>query len=144
MCFLLDPCAIDDDNTLVYTADDIRLCTINKTAAVKLLHKALHYHRHEEFHYIHLHDYQRSTVAMHAGLKPFDRIIEYNGVNVEDDSVVNLKQRINSTNKPWIQLLVCNPATYTHYKMNREHLHSNLDTVQFYKPVRNPAGKQLK
>ncbi|CAF1133487.1 unnamed protein product [Adineta ricciae] len=134
-----DPYAINEDNTLVYTADDIRLCTINKTAAAEFLHKALHYHRHEEFHYIRLHDHQRSTVAVHAGLKPFDRVIEYNGVNVEDDSVQSLRQKINSTNKPWIQLLLCSPATYVHYKTNHKHLHSNLDTVQLYKPVRNTA-----
>ncbi len=42
-----------------------------------------------------------------------------------------------------IQLLVCSPATYLHYKTNNKPLHSNLDTVQLMKPVRNDLGKGI-
>jgi C-terminal processing protease CtpA/Prc len=91
-----------------------------------------------------LNDDYESTLAFRAGVKSFDRVIEYNGINIEDDSAENLKKKIEDVGDQLFQLLVCSPATYAHYKKNNKHLHSNLDTVRRLKPIRDIASKYAK
>jgi hypothetical protein len=87
-------------------------------------------------------DESNSTLALCAGIKLFDRIIECNGVNIEGDSEEDLSIRIDKLNVLTIQLLVCNPATYNYYKSKNKHIHSNLPTVKYMKPVNDKnAGK---
>jgi C-terminal processing protease CtpA/Prc len=137
----IDPLAIDENTPLTYTIDDIRLCTIQRVIPGEVLGICLHYHRHERFHYIKLSADYESTLAFRAGIKSFDRIIEYNGINIEGDSADNLKKKIDDSNNQIIQLLICSPATYAHYKTNKKHLHSNLDTVKRLKPFHDTASK---
>jgi len=87
-------------------------------------------------------DESKSTLALCAGIKLFDRIIECNGVNIEGYSEEDLLIRINNFNVLTIQLLVCNPATYIYYKTKDKHIHSNLQTVKQMRPVNDKiAGK---
>ena len=67
----------------------------------------------------------------------FDRLIEFNGVNIETDSMNKLTERFSIDRDQPVQLLVCSPATYAHYKSNKKLLHSNLETVKRLKPVRD-------
>jgi hypothetical protein len=120
------------------------LCTVQRVIPEQSLGISPHYHRHERFHYVKLSNDHESTLAFHAGVKSFDRIIEYNGINIEDDSAENFKKNIDDINVQFVQLLVCSPATYAHYKKNNKHLHSNLDTVKRLKPVRDIASKCAK
>ncbi len=120
------------------------MCTIQRVISEQPLGISLHYHRHERFHYITLSDNYSLTLAFHAGIKSFDRVIEYNGINIEDDSTESLTKRINNTNEQLLQLLVCSPATYAYYKKNNQHLHSNLNTVNRLKPMGNITSKPKK
>ncbi|CAF4030387.1 unnamed protein product [Rotaria sp. Silwood1] len=65
-------------------------------------------------------DESNSKLALCAGIKCFDRVIELNG------------------------LLICSPATYAHYKSKNKHIHSNLETVKVMKPVndKHTAGNE--
>jgi C-terminal processing protease CtpA/Prc len=141
MFLSIDPLAVDENTPLTYTTDDIRLCTIQRMTPGEVLGLFLHYHRHERFHYIKLSDDYESTLAFRAGIRSFDRIIEYDGINIEEDSTENLKKKIDNPNNQFLHLLVCSPATYAHYKTNKKHLHSNLDTVKRLKPVHHIASK---
>jgi C-terminal processing protease CtpA/Prc len=140
----IDPFAIDENTSLTYITDDIRLCTIQRAIPEQPLGIVLHYHRHECFHYVKLTDDYESTLAFPSGIKSFDRVIECNGINIEDDSSENFKKKIDGIGTQLFQLLVCNPATYAHYKKNNKHLHSKLDTVKCFKSVQDTASKYAK
>jgi hypothetical protein len=140
---IVGPAAIDKNTTLVYTEDDIRLCTIQRSNLDHLIGLSYRLHNFEHFYYVEsLTDESNSTLALCAGIKLFDRIIECNGVNIEGDSEEDLSIRIDKLNVLTIQLLVCNPATYNYYKSKNKHIHSNLPTVKYMKPVNDKnAGK---
>lgn len=135
---MIDPRAIDETTPLTYTTDDIRLCTIQSTMSLATF---LYYHRHERFHYIKLSDDLQSRPISRIGIKSFDRIIEFNGINIESDTVDVLKKKINNPSDASFQLLVCSPATYAHYKSHKKHLHSDLPTVQQLEPIQDKGGK---
>jgi hypothetical protein len=140
----IDPYAIDEKTSRLYITDDIRLCIIQRAIPEQRLGIIPHYHRHERFHYVKLSDDYKSTLAFHAGIKSFDRVIEYNGINIEDDSAENFKKRIDDIGDQLFQLLVCSPATYAHYKKSNRHLHSHLSTVKRLQPVRDTTSKYSK
>ena len=117
------------------------MCTIEKVRHRQPLGIVPYYHRHERFHYVKLNDDYQSTLAFYAGIKSFDRVIECNGRNVEDDSAENFKKKIDTIGDQLFQLLVCSPATYIHYKKNNKCLHSKLDTVKHLKPVLKTASE---
>ncbi len=141
---LIDPCAIGKSTPLIYFRDDIRLCTIQRVIPEQPLGIFLHYHRHERFHYIKLSDDYQSTLAFCAGIKPFDRVIEYNGINIENDSAETFQKTIDDIRDQPFQLLVCDPVTYAYYKKNHKHLHSKLDTIKHHQSVRDTEGKNAK
>jgi C-terminal processing protease CtpA/Prc len=138
----IDPYAIDKSTPLTYNTDDIRLCTMQKIIPEVVLGIFPFYHRHEGFHYVKLSDDYQSTLAFHAGIKSFDRVIECNGINIENDSAENFRKIIDNTRNQLLQLLVCNPSTYTHYKKNNKRIHSSLETVKFQRPVQDTTGMQ--
>ena len=107
MLLFLDPPAVDDNTPLTYTKDDIRLCTIQRITPKEVLGLFLHYHRHEHFHYIKLSDDYESTLAFRAGLRSFDRVIEYNGTNVEEESADTLNKKLDDPKNQFLHLLVC-------------------------------------
>ena len=117
------------------------MCTIQRAISAQRLSIFLYYHRHERFHYIKLSGDDKSAFVLGAGIRPFDRVIEFNGTNIEEDSADSLKQKIDDPTNQLFQLLICSPATYAHYKRYKKHLHSNLDTVQRLKPAPDKASK---
>ncbi len=139
----LGPAAIDENATLVYTADDIRLCTIQRSSNQQSIGVDIVYHKHEQFHYFKPADNFRSTLASCAGIKCYDRLIELNGINIENESTDKIMKCIAKQSQLPIQLLLCSPATYAHYKTNNKQLHSNLETVKLMRPVRNDSGKKV-
>ena len=140
----IDPLAVDENTSLTYTTDDIRLCTIQRVTHGEVLGLSLHYHRQEHFHYIKLIDDFESTLAFRAGIRSFDRLIEYNGSNIEEVSADNLKKYFDDPTNQFFNLLVCSPATYAHYKKNKKYLYCHLDTVKRLKPVHDIASKLCK
>ncbi len=117
------------------------MCTIQRVTSEQPLGICPHYHRHERFHYVKLINHYESTSSWHAGVKSFDRVIEYNGINIEDNSAENFKKNIDDIGDQSFQLLVCSPATYAYYKKNNKRLHSNLGTVKRLKPLQDIASK---
>jgi hypothetical protein len=103
------------------------------------------YHNHEQFHYVDPTNHFRSSLLSCVGIKCYDRLIELNGVNIENDGRENAMKRIAAAERSEriIQLLVCSPATYAHYKTNNKQLHSNLETVKLMKPVRDDLSKKV-
>ncbi|CAF3804948.1 unnamed protein product [Rotaria sp. Silwood1] len=87
------------------------------------------------FHYIKLTDNLPSSLARRAGLKDYDRIISFNGVNVESDTHDQLVHRFHTERHLPVQMLACSPATYAHYKENNKLFHNDLPIIQRLKPV---------
>ena len=141
--FHIGPAAIDDNTTLVYIADDIRLCTMRVSSANRSIGIAMEYHKHEEFYYVKPVDNFQSTLAFRAGVKHYDRVIEINGTNVENIKHKRILQHLMNRCGFTIQFLLCDPATYEHYKTNEKQLHSNLDTVQLLKPIGDNQSKKV-
>ena len=141
--FYLGPAAIDENTPLTYTSDDIRLCTIQRSSLQQSLGIEFRYHKHEEFYYVGATNYVPDSLPARAGIKCYDRVIEVNGTNVEFNSYEKFSECIANAkkNQCTIQLLVCSPATYVHYKTNNKSLHSNLETVKLMKPIRDDLGK---
>ncbi|CAF1365576.1 unnamed protein product, partial [Rotaria sordida] len=76
-----------------------------------------------------------SSLARRAGLKSYDRIIFLNGVNIENDSQTQFNHRFDIDRHLPVEMLVCNPATYEHYKANQKIFHFDLPTIQRLKPI---------
>ncbi|CAF4151847.1 unnamed protein product [Rotaria sordida] len=76
-----------------------------------------------------------SSLARRAGLKSYDRIIFLNGVNIENDSQTQFNHRFDIDRHLPVEMLVCNPATYEHYKANQKIVHFDLPTIQRLKPI---------
>ncbi|CAF0930245.1 unnamed protein product [Rotaria sordida] len=130
-----DPASIDENISLIYEKDDIRLCTMQRAVPQQKLGFCAHYHRKERFHYIEFYDNWESSLAYRAGIKNFDRIIELNGVNIENDTSHELRSRFSTDQHLPVQMLVCSPATYIHYRSTGKLLHSHLRTVHHLKPA---------
>jgi C-terminal processing protease CtpA/Prc len=99
-----------------------------------------HYHDQERFHYITLTNELQLSLARRGGIKNYDRVISFNGVNVENDTYEQLYERFDNERHLPAQMLVCSPATYAHYKSNKKPFYSNLRTVQHLKPVHATSG----
>ncbi|CAF1596994.1 unnamed protein product [Adineta ricciae] len=95
----------------------------------------LAYHKRRRVHYLRLIDRSLFSLAYRAGLKDYDRIISLNGIIIENDTPDKFKRRFCLDGSYSIQLLVCNRATYEHYKSNSKALHSGFPTVQQLVPV---------
>ena len=130
-----DPLAVDEKSLAIYTTDDIRLCTITQNALDQPLGFDRFYHRHERFHYIKLTDNYQVTLAYRAGLKSFDRLIEINEVNVQNDTVEQLNKRFNERTTLTLRLLVCDPTTYEHHQKKKKIIRHQLPTVKRLDPV---------
>ncbi|CAF4165867.1 unnamed protein product [Rotaria sp. Silwood2] len=130
-----DPASIDGNISLIYERDDIRLCTIQRAVPQQKLGFYAYYHRKEHFHYIQFNDNWESSLTYRAGIKNFDRIIELNGVNIEKDTPHELRSRFSADQHLPVQMLVCSPATYIHYRSTEKPLHSHLRTVHHVKPL---------
>ncbi|CAF2838219.1 unnamed protein product [Rotaria sp. Silwood2] len=89
----------------------------------------------KRFHYITLTEDWPLSLALRAGIKSYDRIIFFNGVNIENDTFDQFIHRIDIERHLPVQMLVCSPATYEHYKANKKPFHCDLPTIQRLKPV---------
>ena len=116
----------------------MRLSSANRSTGILMI-----YHKHEQFYYVKPVDNFQNTLAAHAGVKPYDRLIEINGTNVENIADKRIIQFLMSRSGRTIQLLLCNPATFEYHKRNKRQIHSNLDTVKLMKPVRNAQSKTI-
>lgn len=108
---------------------------MNSDSKNVLLGFFLNYHRHEGFHYLMMNSDETHTLAYRSGLQSCDRIIEFNAVNIEKYTKEELQRELDSLNKQPLQLLVCSPATYLHYKEQRLEINNHLKTVQVCYPV---------
>jgi hypothetical protein len=121
--------------SLIYQNDDIRLCQMESNTSHASFDLFLHYHRHEGFHYLTLNDDDTNSLALRAGLKSFDRIIQWNDQDVQNWTGTQLQQCFDSNEGRTLRLLVCDPATFRHYRESNRSIDANLDTVQQLEPV---------
>lgn len=135
LLFFLGSFAVSEDALLTYTEDDIRLCTIQRSTPDQRLGIHTMYHKHERFHYITLIKDFRSTLAYRAGLKSYDRVIELNDVNTEDESFQEFDTRFQSQKHLPTKMLVCSPATYAHYRSSNQPIRKDLPTVKRRKTI---------
>lgn len=134
--FCVDTATIDADISLKYTEDDIRLCTMQRAVLRQKLGVSFcYYDKGEKIHYIKLTEDLKSSLAMRAGIKSYDRIITLNGVNVENDTQNQFMERFESERHLPVQMLLCSPATYQHYRTCGKPLHHDLRTIQRLQPV---------
>jgi hypothetical protein len=140
----IDRASVDENISLIYEQDDIRLCTMQRATSQQLL--GVYFDcidKQERFHYIKLTEDLQASLARRAGIKNYDRIISLNGVNIENDTSDQFFYRFDTQLHLPVQILVCNPATYAHYKDNNKSIHSDLPTVQRLKPVYATSSKSL-
>ena len=135
MMFYIGNTTIDENVSLLHENDDIRLCTMQRAVPEQMLGVYFIYSASQRFIFIELSDKSQSSLARRAGINSYDRIISLNGVNVENNTLKQFMNRFESERHLPVQMLVCSPATYEHYKVNKKHLHSNLPTIQRLKPV---------
>ena len=103
-----------------------------------------YYDKDERFHYIKLTEDLKSTLAMRSGIKNYDRIVTLNGVNIENDTQTQFMERFEADRHLPVQMLVCSPSTYVHYRENGKSLHNNLPTVQQLQPVYASSSNEHK
>ncbi|CAF4900088.1 unnamed protein product [Rotaria sp. Silwood1] len=127
--------AVDENISLTDTNDDIRLCTMQRAIPEQRLEIGLHYFIPQKFYYIKLIEDSPSSLARRAGLKSYDRVIFLNGVNIENDSPMQFDHRFDIDRHCPVQMLVCSPATYDHYKANKMNFSCDLPSVQRLKPI---------
>ncbi|CAF2889229.1 unnamed protein product [Rotaria sp. Silwood2] len=127
--------AVDENINLTYTNDDIRLCTMQRTIPEQLIGVQFHYFSSERFHYIKLIEDLPSSLARRGGIRSYDRIIFLNGINIENDNLAQFDRRFKSQRHLPVQMLVCSPATYDHYKANKMSFSCDLPSVQRLKPI---------
>ena len=121
---------------MIYEHDDIRLCTMQRAVSPQLLGVIFsYYHRQKPFNYIILDEDTPLSLARRSGIKNYDRIIFYNGINIENGTADQIRTRFRSNRHLPVQMLVCSPATYAHYKANNKPFHIDLSTVQRLTPV---------
>ena len=126
---------------MTYDGDDIRLCMMQRATPEQLMGIRFCYSRRHRLHYIRLTDASQSSLAYRAGIRNYDRIITINGINVEHETRAGLEQCYDRRRDLAVEILVCSPATYAHYKSNGMHLYCDLSSVQRLKPVINAAGQ---
>ncbi|CAF3773286.1 unnamed protein product [Rotaria sordida] len=102
----------------------------------------LRYHNQHRFYYLTWSTDSQSSLAYRAGIQNFDRVIELNGINVENDTDEQIDQRFDVRRDFPVEILVCNPSTYQHYKSNNKTLHRHLPTVQRLKPVYDTSANE--
>ncbi|CAF2779689.1 unnamed protein product [Rotaria sp. Silwood2] len=127
--------AVDENINLTYTNDDIRLCTMQRAIPEQLIGVQFHYFSSERFHYIKLIEDLPSSLARRGGIRSYDRIIFLNGINIENDNLAQFDRRFKSQRHLPVQMLVCSPATYDHYKANKMSFSCDLPSVQRLKPI---------
>ena len=120
---------------MIYEQDDIRLCTMQRAIPEQRLGISCDYDKRHRSHFIKLTEDVQSTLAIRAGIKHYDRVISFNGVNIEHETFNQLMDRFDLNRNAPVQILVCSPATYVHYKTHKMRLHNDLPTVQRLKPV---------
>ncbi|CAF3396505.1 unnamed protein product [Rotaria socialis] len=131
----LDDGTIDETINIKYEKDDIRLCTIQRLRFDELIGINQFYHKRDHFHYIRLSTGSQTSLAYRSGMRNFDRLISFNGINIEQETPEKIAERFKKECYRPIQILVCSPATYQHYKLNNINIHANLSTVQFLEPA---------
>ncbi|CAF3845525.1 unnamed protein product [Rotaria sp. Silwood1] len=134
--------AVDENISLTDTNDDIRLCTMQRAIPEQRLEIGLHYFIPQKFYYIKLIEDSPSSLARRAGLKSYDRVIFLNGVNIENDSPMQFDHRFDIDRHCPVQMLVCSPATYDHYKANKMSFSCDLPSVQRLKPIYATSSNQ--
>ncbi|CAF1345089.1 unnamed protein product, partial [Didymodactylos carnosus] len=128
-------CSVDLEAGLMYVKDDIRSCTMQRSKEEEKLGIILKYHKHQKIHYVVLFEEHKETLAYRAGIKNYDRVIEYNKDNVECDTEEEYASRYDQNRLMPLTLLVCDPGTYAYYKRQRKTISSGLSTVIFMPPV---------
>ena len=132
---------MDENTCQPYVEDDIRLCTMRYFKKEDKFGVYWRYHTALKFHYLILWGGQRMKSKL-AGIKTFDRIIELNGINVEQDTIDQLKRKVAVKCKALqpISLLLTNPSTYEYYKQHGSTINSHLLTVKRMKPILQEEG----
>jgi len=118
----IDGASIDENISLIYEEDDTRLCTIQRAIPKQKLGFTLCYCRRESFHYIKFYDDFESSLAYRAGIRNFDRIIELNSENIENDTEPQLSHRFNIDRHLPVQML----------SAVQPHMHTTNLTTTFY------------
>ncbi|CAF2148696.1 unnamed protein product [Rotaria magnacalcarata] len=103
---------VDENISLNYTSDDIRLCTMQRAIPQQKIGVYFLYSVPHRFHYIKLVEDFPSSLAQRAGIKSYDRVIFVNGVNIENDTLNQLDHRFDTERHLPFEMLVCSPATY--------------------------------
>jgi C-terminal processing protease CtpA/Prc len=138
-----DRASVDENISLIYEQDDIRVCTMQRSTPEQLLGVYFYCNdRQECLHYIKLIENLQASLARRAGIKNYDRIISLNGVNIENDTSDQFLERFDTQLHLPVQMLVCSPATYAHYKDNNKSINSDLSTVQRLKPIYATSSKK--
>lgn len=102
----------------------------------------LRYFIQQRFHYIKLNDDLPLSLASRAGLKSYDRILFFNGINVENETYDQILHRFEMERQRPVQMLVCSPATYEHYKTTQKSFTCDLPTIQHLKPIYATSSNQ--
>lgn len=141
--FNIDSSSINENISLAYEKDDIRLCTMQRAIPKQRIGVYFKYFKSERFHFIILDQDLPFSLASRAGIQNYDRVICFNGTNVENDTVDQFMHRFEIQRHLPVQMLVCSPSTYAHYKANNQVIRCDLPTVQRLKPVYATSSKLL-
>lgn len=115
--------------------DDIRLCIMQRAIPAQRLGVFNGFYRQEHVHHILLSNKLESSLAYRAGIKDNDVLIALNGVNVENYTYNQCLSRYGVYRDIPVDILVCDWATYQHYKNKNQTIHRDLPTVQHRRPV---------
>lgn len=107
----------------------------------QLLGTTHQYHQQERFKYLTLINGSQPSLAIRSGIKNYDRVISLNGVNIEEYTYQQYTARFDVDHHLPVQLLVCSPATYAHYKLNNLSMHIDVPNIQCLQPVKGIARK---
>ncbi|UJR14959.1 hypothetical protein I4U23_001938 [Adineta vaga] len=125
--------------TIPLAREDIRLCTINRADPTDTFGIELNYHRREQFHSLNItagRDNGPSNAEL-AGIKTDDRLIEINGVNIQNFDHEQVTQRIRAVRYPEpLEVLVADVPTYDYYKQQQKLIHRGLPNVRIMSPNR--------
>lgn len=127
---------------MIYERDDIRLCTMQRAVIPQRLGVFFSYYKRKSFHYIELDEDLRLSLACRSGIRNYDRIISFNGINIENYTYDQFMARVEFSRHLPAQMLVCSPATYAHYKANNKPFRIDLPTVQRLIPVYATTSKK--
>ena len=145
MNLIIGPAAVDENATLTYVTDNIRLCSMERATPNQLLGLRKHYQYHQRFHFITLTEDFQFTLAYWAGIKRYDPVLSFNRLNIEGDTPEWFLECIDSQRHLPVELLVCSLVTYQYYKSrDGAHLDGYLSPINAGRliPIRHVEGNR--